>query len=247
MRILCSCLQVFLLVAIVAFPSRAWADGNMLPIVFENYPPYEYVEDGEVKGINMDLIREAFRRMGVQPFFEPRPWKRAMLELERGDILALSSGFRTPERELFALFSEPLAMETNVVAALTVSGVEVNSLEDLRDLRVGVVSEYVYGGGVEDMRGLDKIETKSSQQLVVMLLNQRVDVAIGNKAVFRHVARQLGQLPHIRFAHEIGSEPLRLMFSREHGEVAEEYLRDFNKALSAMRKDGTFDAIVGKY
>lgn len=243
-----SILSFFILFTFAFMAMPALAQESHLPIVFEDYPPYEYVEDGEVKGINMDIIREAFRRMGVTPYFEPRPWKRAVYELKSGEILALSSGFKTAKREEFAVFpSEPLAMETNVVAALTVSGVEVNSLEDLRGLRVGVVREYSYGESFDSMRGLNKIKANSSHQMLKMLLSQRMDVAVGNKAVFKFLAKKQGMLAHIKFIHVVGNDPLYLMFSKKRGARAQRLARDFSIVVREMHKDGTFKAIQDKY
>lgn len=219
-----------------------------LPIVFEEYPPYEYTENGEVKGVNMDIIREAFRRMGRTPSFEPRPWKRALFELEHGDILALSSGFKTPKRETFAIFpSEPLAMETNVIISLSVSGVEVKSLEDLRDLSIGVIREYSYGHEFDSMTGLTKVVTNSNPQLLKMLLNQRMDVILGNKVVMKYLAKEMDKLSSFKFLYEIGSEPLYLFFSRVRGEEAEILARDFGETIRAMHEDGTFKAIEDRY
>lgn len=231
---------------LLATPVRG-AD-KLLPIVFEDYPPYEYVEDYQVKGINIDIIREAFSRMGLAPIFEPRPWKRAILQLKQGEILALSSGFKTEEREQFVFYpSEPLAMETNVVTVPAVSGIVVKTLDDLRPLRIGVVKSYVYGEPFDSMTGLNKIEASSSHQLIDMLLEQRVDAAIGNKAVFRHIAMGKGKQAHIRFIHEIATEPLYLMFSRAHGQEAEDLARRFGEMVREMRRDGTFRAIQSRY
>lgn len=220
-----------------------------LPIVFEEYPPYEYVEDGEVKGINMDIIREAFKRMGIKPFFEPRPWKRAIYELKNGEILALSSGFRTKEREEFAVFSEGagLGMETNCVIALSVSGLKIESLEDLRGLRIGVVRDYVYGEQFESMTGLNKIKAASADQLLRMLLSQRMDVLVGNKTVFKFLAKKMGKLAHINILYEIGSEPLYLMFSRVRGPKMINLAHEFGIVVRQMKKDGTFAAIEARY
>jgi len=238
------------ILAVLSLPNLCFGqDENLIPIVFEDYPPYEYVDDGEVKGINIDLIREAFKRLGLKPFFEPRPWKRAVYEVQNGDIMALSSGFKTEEREKYVYYSEGagLGMETNCVVALSVSGVKVETLEDLRGLRIGVVRDYVYGSQFDSIKGLNKIEASSSHQLMRMLLNQRMDVAIGNKAVFRFLARNLGKLAHINFVYEIGSEPLYLMFSRAQGKKAAKLSRDFGAVIREMKKDGTFQSIESKY
>lgn len=233
---------------VLAISIPSFATETVLPVVFEDYPPYEFVEDGEVKGVNVDLIREAFKRMGIKPFFEPRPWKRALFDLENGDIIALSSGFKTPKREAFAIFpSEPLAMETNAVVALAESGVKIASLEDLRGLKVGVVREYVYGHGFDEMQGLDKVETNTSHQLLKMLLEQRMDVVVGNRAVLKYIAKDYGQLAQIKFVYVLGSDPLYLFFSRAHAPMTEKLSRDFSRTIKAMHEDGTFARIEAKY
>lgn len=239
---MCICASVFLL------PTFAGADDAVLPIVFEDYPPYEYIEGGEIRGMNMDIIREAFKRMGVRASFEPRPWKRALFQLKNGEILALSSGFRTSDREQFAVFPDaPLGMETNVIIARTGSDVTIRSLEDLKSLTLGVVREYAYGEPFDSMRGLTKIKAQSSQQLLRMLVNGRMDVAIGNKAVFRYLAKKTNVLNRYKVLLEVGSEPLYLMFSKARGAKATDLARDFGVAVNAMIKDGTFRRIVDRY
>jgi len=224
------------------------AKDREMTIVFEDYPPYEYLRDGQAAGVNVDLIREAFSRMGVEPDFEPMPWKRALYELKHGQILALSSGFKTPKREIFSYFpTESLAMETVMVIALSESELEVKSLEDLRGLRVGVIREYAYGHAFDSMEGLNKIEANSNPFLLKMLFSRRMDVVIGNKAVFTHLARDMDTLSQIKFIYEIGSEPLYLFFSRARGKDAESLSRDFGKAVKSMHEDGTFKAIEARY
>jgi len=229
-------------------PSTVRAEEPRLPIVFEEYPPYEYIEDGVVKGMNMDIIREAFKRMGINPTFEPRPWKRALFELKAGEILALSSGFKTKEREHFAVYPDaPLGTETNVIITTVDRNFEIRALDDLKGLNLGVVREYVYGEPFESIHGLTKIKAQSSEQLLLMVLNGRMDVAIGNKAVFRYLAKQMHAENRIKIIYEVGSEPLYLMFSKQRGAKAEALARDFGAAVNGMVKDGTFKRIVDSY
>lgn len=241
-------ISILILGICMALPATVQAEEEYLPIVFEDYPPYEYVKDGQVTGMNMDIIREAFKRMGITPFFEPRPWKRGLYQLKHGEILALSSGFKTAERQEFAYFPvASLAMETNMAIALKERGMRILDLQGLRGLRVGVVREYVYGEPFDSMSGLDKVETASSHQLLNMLLNRRIDVAICNLAVFRHLGREAGALDKLDFIYEIGSDPLYIMFSKAHGKKAKELADRFGKVVLEMRKDGTVDAIISKY
>jgi len=217
-------------------------------VLIEEFPPYEYVEDGQFKGVNIELTKEAFKRMGLEPRFGTRPWKRALLELEKGETMAVLSGFRLPSREAFAIFpSQHLAMETDVVIAHADSSVEIDSLEDLRGLTVGVVLGYTYGHELDSMKGLRKIETGSNPQLLGMLLKKRMDVILASRSVMEHLARKAGKLSEIRIVHEFCNEPLYLFFSRARGKEAEKLSHDFDKAVQSMHEDGIFQAIVDKY
>ncbi|BCS88666.1 amino acid ABC transporter substrate-binding protein [Pseudodesulfovibrio sediminis] len=219
-----------------------------LLVVFEDYPPYEYVEHSEVKGINIDLAREAFRRMGVTPSFEPRPWKRGLYQLKTGEILALSSGFKTPEREKIAIFPDsPLAAETNVVLALKNSRKSIKSLDELHSLRIGVVRDYAYGKEFDDMVGLKKIFAKSMTQLIDMLQNKRVDVILASQEVSQHLLKKSGELDDVEVLYTLSREPLYLFFSRIHGPESQKLADQFSAAVQSMKEDGTFAAIKARY
>lgn len=240
------CLFLALACALLLTPAPAAA--QEFPIIFEEYPPYEFIEDGEVKGINIDLIREAFRRMGLIPFFEPRPWKRALLELKEGNILALSSGFKTPEREEFAFYpKEGLAMEEVAVLSRAASPVPVKSLEDLHGLVIGIRTDYSYGDEFDSMRDLHKTRAVSNRQLLMMLLAKRVDVIIANKAVITYIAKKMGRSHELRTEYEINREPLYLFFSRARGERGRLLAEKFGQAIHEMKLDGTFQKIEAQY
>lgn len=233
-------LSILLAVFMFLLPSRGLAEETLV-VHFEEYPPYEFIEKGGVKGVNVALMREAFRRMGVTPSFVPMPWKRAVYELKNGNIFALASGFKTPEREVFAYYpSESLAMEEVVVVVPTVSGVTISSISDLYGLSVGVVREYAYGKDFDSRRGLKKIEAASNPQLLKMLMSQRMDVAIMNKRVANALAQKMNITGHIRFAYSMNKEPLYLLFSRKRGDKARKLAQRFDAALKSMREDGSY-------
>ncbi len=50
---------------------------RIIELVTLQYPPYEYEEDGEVKGIAVDIITEGFTRLGYEVDITLYPWTRA--------------------------------------------------------------------------------------------------------------------------------------------------------------------------
>ncbi|CAM4362584.1 substrate-binding periplasmic protein [Pseudoalteromonas ostreae] len=57
----------------------------------DDYPPYSYFEDGELKGLYIDLLKHA--RTKLKPDYDveiiPMPWKRALLTIKKGSVLGI--------------------------------------------------------------------------------------------------------------------------------------------------------------
>lgn len=213
-------------------------------VVFEDYPPYEYMEDDEVRGINIGIIREAFHRMGVTPVFTTMPWKRGLYELKRGTIAALASGFKTDERMKFAVFPRHyLSLEVNAIFVRTGDGLEVDSLGDLVNKVVGVVREYSYGPEFDGFGGMKLDPVSTNDLLVVKLADRRVDAIAGNQRVIRTLAKRHELKDQIVPVYHLSSEPLYLFFSKALGEQAHSLARRFDQAMDSMEADGTLQKL----
>mgnify|MGYP003589610982 FL=1 len=64
------------------------------------YPPFNYIgEDGAPTGIDVELAKEAFRRMGYRAEFTIIDWERKTQLLETGDIDCVWGSFTINGRE----------------------------------------------------------------------------------------------------------------------------------------------------
>ncbi|MDO6528040.1 transporter substrate-binding domain-containing protein [Motilimonas sp. 1_MG-2023] len=105
-----------------------------LDLVTLQYPPYQYESAGEVKGIAVDIVKEAFGRLGIQAEIRVLPWSRAIRYIEQGQADAIFTAFKTPEREKFADYShEILLWQTISLFVRSDSTLEFNG--DLETLR----------------------------------------------------------------------------------------------------------------
>jgi len=63
---------LFLCISIALF-GRSIEDiqksGNMIVAIYENFPPYSYMEDGIAKGIDIDIAKEISKKLGVKPIW----------------------------------------------------------------------------------------------------------------------------------------------------------------------------------
>ncbi len=72
-----------------------------------NWPPFNFIEDGEIKGYSNDLIRLIADKLGVEiEFVTGYTWNEYMEMLKNRNIDMISNMKITPDRHHFTLFSE---------------------------------------------------------------------------------------------------------------------------------------------
>ncbi len=65
------------------------AYSDELKLVTLEFPPYEYSENGEIKGSAVEVVKEAFKRMGQPIKINAYPWARAIKMVEGGEADAI--------------------------------------------------------------------------------------------------------------------------------------------------------------
>jgi polar amino acid transport system substrate-binding protein len=219
-----------------------------LTLVYEPYPPYEYNDGGKLIGTDVDIIRAVCKRVGCEPEFSERPWKRAMVEVKTGQVDGIFSLFKTEEREEFLFFpSESLSFEKNVVITKKGKGIKATKLDDLKGKSFGVVVDYSYGDDFDAYKDLKKEVCKDNEELLKKLYAGRMEVAIINELGYHSLIKKMGLKGKFEVIHEQSFDPLFIGFSKAKGEKAKKVADDFSKALIEMRKKGDIKKIIGNY
>ncbi|NYS34888.1 transporter substrate-binding domain-containing protein, partial [Streptococcus danieliae] len=105
--------------ALCLFIAASAQAGTATPLVIygdDDYPPYSYVENGQLKGIYTQIVREALQAMpqyAVQ--LRPVPWKRGLLMLQTGEAFALYPPYSWRSERPYVRYSVPLLMEQLVL------------------------------------------------------------------------------------------------------------------------------------
>ena len=102
-RLLSLVLCVGLVLGLAGCGSSPAAAEDTLPQIIigsDDYKPYNYVdEDGNAAGIDVELAKEAFGRMGYEPVFRNIVWEKKEEYLADGQIDCLWGSFTMTERE----------------------------------------------------------------------------------------------------------------------------------------------------
>lgn len=68
-------------------------------IVTESFPPFNYLEDGEIRGVSTTIVRAAFERAEIPYEIILLPWKRAVRLMEDTPDVFIYTMARNPKRE----------------------------------------------------------------------------------------------------------------------------------------------------
>lgn len=138
----------------------------------EEYAPYNYTENGQLKGIAVDTLAAMWARLGVArkvSDIQVLPWARGYrMAQERPGTCLFSTTVTDSRRALFA-FVEPI-VDTRVAVVAPRGALKVRDTAALREVPIGVVREDIgelllQEAGLED--NLQRVD--SARSLVRML------------------------------------------------------------------------------
>ena len=150
------------------------------------YFPYNYEENGEIKGFTIDVLNYFEANSKYDFEFIILPWSRALYLVEQGKVDLILTLFRNKEREKIYHFIEPsYGYEVNQLFTLTDSKFEFSGqLNELAKYSIGTKRGYSYGETFDKTNDLTKLPVLNEEVLLKLLLSGRIDMAISNPYVF---------------------------------------------------------------
>ncbi len=228
------------------------AYSRSLVLVAADSAPTAYMEDGKPSGILVDVVTEAFQRTGHPIEIRLMPWARCLAEIRSGRVDGIFSVFRLPERNEFLTYTN-VPVITQVLAFFVPADSNVKfggDISKLTDSRIGTIRGTSYGSRIDSAlkAGVwsSVVETNNVDSLVGMLALKRVDLAIGYRHVILEAGKKKGYLNLVKeLAPGIDEIQSYLAFTRrsDYSEV----IADFDRALTSMKNDQSFEAIYEKY
>lgn len=206
----------------------------------DQFEPFSYLENGEMKGIDVDIAKEAFKRMGYTPVFKRIEWQNKDEYLRKGEIDCLWGGFSMNDRE--DLY--PYLFSNQVVMVKEDS--DIYSLTDLKDKIVGVQAtskaEWAFENKEElsDIRYLYTFSTIN--EVFTSIQRSYVDAIAGHELAIKTLVRGSGDY---RFLDDsILTSMLGVAFKKDYDQS---FLTLLANTLHEMRNDGTIKRIVDSY
>ena len=239
--LLCACLGVV-----------SSAQAESLKILTEEFPPYNYTENGKITGFSTDVIRAVLKEVKLDGEFQSMPWARAYDIAKNADSVLIYTIGRTPQREKLFKWVGVIAPIQYYLYSLPQRKLVFEQLDQALPFQIATVNEDV---GEQFLISKGFVKGKNLQSSVKYELNYeklkrgRVDLWIMTDLVANYLVRKAGDDPAKSLARsyaveELNGEGYYMAFGLQTPDALVERL---SKGLAAIKKNGTYDAIKKKW
>lgn len=223
---------------------------NSLKVMTEDYPPFNYHKDGELKGLSVEIVSELLKRAGTthkRSDIELLPWARGYnLTLDRPGH-ALFSTTRTEDRENLFKWVGPFVPTIIGLIARKDRNLTIGSEQDFSKIRIGVVKDDVghlllRSAGVAD-KDLDIV--LFNDQNYKKLAAGRIDAMAYETSVMKWGLHSVGEsLSEYEVIHELKRSDLYLALNKE---TPDSQVETLQRSFDSLVADGTHAEIVARY
>lgn len=201
-------------------------------------------------GIATEIVTTALHRAGYGTNVDFVPWKRALIGTFDGTYDILITTSYSDARAEKVTYSDPYLSNTVRLIKRRGDPHKFQSLEDLRDLVIGVTKGYLYEPEFDKATFFVKDPGGESVLANLKKLNAgRVDLFAEDELVVGYYLKENftpDELSVEYLPNPLNSKNLHIVIRKsrpDHLEVIEA----FNKALITMREDGTYNAILASH
>lgn len=224
------------------------ADNDVYTVGVDNtYPPFEFTVDGELKGIDVDLIEAIADDQGFEIEIEQMDFSGIIPAMQAKELdIGMGGMSITDERKETVDFSDPY-FEAGISLVAEEGNTEIESIEDIEGKNV-VVKKGTVGARFaeenQDEYGYDNItQVDDSASMFQEVSNGSSDVLMEDYPVISYAIVESDLDLEIVGDRLTGDDYGISVLKGENQEL----LDMINEGLANLKEDGTYDEIVDTY
>lgn len=219
-----------------------------LKVCTNEWPPYTLLEDGQVRGIDSDVLHLVLSNLGIRYEITLEPWRRCLRKMSDGKLDILLDAFYSEERARTMIFpAEPMAESSMVLFHPKARPHDIRSVDDLKGLRVGTEPGYAYSDqAFATGTHFTREDAPTLDANIGKLLLGRLDLVITDRAVGLYTAQIMGVQDAIDFSPKpLYSDRVYAAFSRRPTTAA--LVPRFETELRRVKNSAEYAAILRRY
>ena len=223
--------------------------GQAIQVVTEEYPPYNYSENGNVLGFCTEVVKEVLKRANIDHSIYSYPWSKSYkMAQSQPNVLIYSIGRNVEREPLFKWVDVIARTEVYFYKLKSRLDIKIKKFDDVKKFKIGAVrddfrAQWLLKQGIKDQLNL----VPDDRQNMRNLFARKIDIFPIGEFVAYHIAHQEGQafnnLEKTMYVKDMSAD-LYMAFSKQTPDVVVEKCK---KALFEIRKDGTYEKIKSKY
>ena len=221
-----------------------------LEIVAEDFPPYEYKENGKVTGFTVELIEVLLTKTGHKGKTKILPWARAyQIALTKKNVL-IHTMARKKERENLFKWIGPISPRIIYFYKLKKrTDIQVNTLEDAKNYKIGVVRgqavrDLLIANGFEEKKNIFTVT--GDDQNIEKLFVERIELIDNTDFMLRwrliRLGLYYGKVEKVFVVDD--STDYYMAFSKK---TSDEIVNQFRKAFKTIKQDGILKKLEERY
>ncbi|MBU8880640.1 transporter substrate-binding domain-containing protein [Bacillus sp. FJAT-29790] len=222
-------------------------DGKVYKVgVDTTYPPFEFEEGGQYKGIDIELINAIAENQGFKIDLNPMDFGGIIPAMQANQLdIGIAGMSITDERKKIVDFSEPY-FDAGITLVAKKDNSEINTLDDLKGKTVAVkkgTSGATFAQDNADSKGFEVVQFNDSPAMFQEVANGNADVLIEDYPVIAYAIAQK----------DLG---LKIVGDRLNGDqygIAvlkgknQDLLEKIDKGLAELKANGKYDEILKTY
>ncbi len=238
--------QLLLLIQSVAAIDMS-ASVEDLTYITEQFPPFNFQQEGKLQGISVDLLEKMLGHMNTtldRSEIKLLPWDQGYrMAVQENNTVIFSTG-RIPEREPLFKWVGPISPIKTVLFALKERHIKIDSPEGLRAIKIGVVNDsaevhLVTNAGANSS---NLVERSNADELIDMLRAGTIDAWAYPDLIGIRLIDEAGlKAEEYEIIYELGIEtPLYYAFNKNTSDTT---VQAFQQALNLTKKGKEADGI----
>lgn len=218
-----------------------FAKGKLYVGTNAEFPPFEYLDKGEIVGFDIDLVKAIGKKLDMEIVIKDMAFDGLIPALETNKIDIVIAGMTaSDERKMAVNFSNPY-YTANQVIILNDNNNDIKTFDDLNGKLVGVMLGFTGDVVVSEMKDVKSKKYNASYAAIMELQNNKIDaVVLDSETALNYVKNNKG----LKLAETSGEpEEYAIAISKKNSEL----LNKINTALDELKKDGTYETLLKKH
>ena len=206
------------------------------------FPPFGYIEKGELVGFDIDLIKQIGKDLGYEIEMKVQPFDALIPSLKAGKLDAIISGMSaTEERKKSVDFTDEYYKSTQMFLKKKGNN-KITSIESLAGKKIGVQLGTIQELEARKIKNANVVTNDATINLILDLKNGKTDAVILENIVAKEFIKKN---PDIEVFYE-EKLPYGMAIAFNKGKNTE-IIKKINEDLKKLKENGKYDELIKKY